>query len=176
LRFKGEVEVDEAYVPLGNKGRKQTRPRRRGGGRRRGRYAGRKRPFFTLVERDSRKTLFLAKRDVSRGTVATVLLRHVERGSVVYTDEFRGYKRVDKLGYTHFSIRHSGGVYAVGPVHVNNAESMNWHLRAFLFFKRGVSLIYAGFYAFAASAFARLYADVTLQACHWLLEVTCHVI
>ena len=167
--------MDEAYVPLGGKGRRQARPRRRGGGRRRGRSTGRKKPFFTLVERGSRKTLFLAERDASSKTVATVLLGRVERGSVVYTDEFRGYRRVCRLGYVHFSVRHSGGVYAVGPVHVNGAESRNWHLRAFLFFKRGVSLEYASFYAFSASAFARLYADVALHACHWLLEVISHV-
>jgi len=51
LKLKGEVEVDEAYVPLGRKGKKQAKPRRRGGGRRRGRATSRKKPFFTLVER-----------------------------------------------------------------------------------------------------------------------------
>jgi len=62
LRLKGEVEVDEAYVPLGFKGQRQASPRRRGGGRRRGRYTGRKKPFFTLVEHESRRMLFLAGR------------------------------------------------------------------------------------------------------------------
>jgi len=162
-------------VPLGYKGKRQARPRRRGGGRRRGRSARRKKPFFTLVERGSRRALFLAARDASGGTVAAVLLGHVERGSVVYTDEFRGYGRVCGLGYEHFSVRHGGGVYAVGPVHVNGAECRNWHLRAFLFFKRGVSLRRAVFYAFAASAFVRLYAEAALASCHWLLEVISHV-
>ena len=174
MKLSGEVEVDEAYVPLGYKGRKQARPRRRGGGRRRGRAASHKRPFFTLVERGSRRALFLAEESASSKVVASVLLRHVERGSVVYTDEFRGYRRVSRLGYEHLSVRHSGGVYAVGHVHVNSAESVNWHLRAFLFFKRGVSLWRAVFYAFAASAFVRLYACSLLQACHWLLAVIAH--
>jgi len=48
-------------------------------------------------------------------------------------------------------------------------------LRAFLFFKRGVSLEHASLYAFSASAFARLYADTTLRICRWLLEVISHV-
>jgi len=60
-------------------------------------------------------------------------------------------------------------------VHVNGAESWNWSLRAFLFFKRGVSLEHASLYAFSASAFARLYADTILHVCHWLLEVISHV-
>ncbi|OYT31172.1 MAG: hypothetical protein B6U94_04030 [Thermofilum sp. ex4484_79] len=136
-------------MPLGFKG--QRRARRRGGGRRRGRCAERKRPFFTLVERGPRRAFFLAEGDASGRTVATVLLRHVEPGSMVYTDGFRGYRRVSGLGYEHLSVMHSGGVHAAGPVHVNNAESRNWHLRAFLFFKHSVSAALAGFYAAAAS-------------------------
>ncbi len=77
------MEADEAYVPLGGKGKKQVKPKRRGG-----RCTERKRPFSTLVERGSRKTLYLAGRNANSGTVASVLLRHVEPGSTVYTDEF----------------------------------------------------------------------------------------
>ena len=91
MKLRGEVEVDEAYVPVGCKGEERARPRRRGGGRRRGRSAARKKPFFVLVERGSRRSLFLAEKDASSKTVAKVLLRRVERDSVVYTDEFRGY-------------------------------------------------------------------------------------
>jgi len=108
-KLRGEVEVDEAYVPLGCKGRRQAWPRRRGGGRRRGCCTGRKKPFFTLVKRESRKILFLAERDASSKTVATVLLGRVERGSTVYTDEFRGYRRVSRLGYEHLSVKYPGG-------------------------------------------------------------------
>ena len=53
---------------------------------------GGKKSYFTLVERGSRKTLYLAEKNASSRTF-----------------------------------------YAVGPVHINNAESRNWHLRAFLF-------------------------------------------
>ncbi len=104
LRLKGKVEVDEAYMPLGFKGQRRARPRRRDGGRRRGRCTGRKRPFFTLVERGPRKAFFLAEGNASCRTVATVLLRHLERGSTVYTDSFRGYRRVSGLGYEHLSM------------------------------------------------------------------------
>lgn len=101
--------------------------------------------------------------------------RHVECGSVVYIDGFRGYRRVPVLGYGHLSVRHSDGVCAVGHVRVDGAESRNWYLRAFLFFKRVVSLKYASFYASAASAFVGPYADAALQACHWLSVVISHV-
>ena len=95
---------------------------------------------------------------------------------MVYADGFRGYRRVSGLGYEHLSVRRFGGVYAAGTVHVNNAESRNWHLRAFLFFKRGVPAALAGFYAAAASAFLRLHAEETLATCHWLTEVIHNVI
>ncbi|OYT31944.1 MAG: hypothetical protein B6U94_01260, partial [Thermofilum sp. ex4484_79] len=62
------------------------------------------------------------------------------------------------------------------PAHVNNAESRNWHLRAFLFFKHSVSAALAGFYAAAASAFLRLHAEETLATYHWLTEVIYNVI
>jgi len=174
LRFKGEVEVDEAYVPVGQKGEKQEKPRRRGGGRRRGRATGRKRLFFTLVERRSRRALFVAKDDASSKTVKDLLSKRVERGSTVYTDEFRSYERVSRFGYKHFRVKHSEHVYAVGSVHVNNAESRNWHLRAFLFFKRGISALFTNFYALATSAFVRLYAENPLTSCHWIVEVMAH--
>jgi len=174
LRLKDEVEVDEAYVPVGQKGERQARPSRRGGGRRRGRATGRKKPFFTLVERRSRRALFIAKDDASSKTVEDMLLRRVERESTIYTDEFRSYGRVSELGYEHFKVKHSEHFYAIGPVHVNNAESRNWHLRAFLFFKRGISALFADFYALAASAFVRPYAESPLVSCHWIVEVMTH--
>ena len=102
LKLKGEVEVDEAYVPVGCKGKRCTRPRRRGSGRRRGRNTVQKKPFFTLFERGSRKALFLAEDDAFKKTVTEILLRYVEHGSIIYTDEFRSYKHVSKLGYDHF--------------------------------------------------------------------------
>ncbi len=107
--------------------------------------------------------------------VVALLGRGVEAWFQSVADGFRGYGRVGGLGYAHFSVRHSGGVYVAGTLHVNGAESRNWHLRAFLLFKRGVSLWRATFYALAASAFVRLYADATPQAYHWLLEVINHV-
>ena len=176
MKLRGEVEVDEVYVPLGCKGERQARPRRRGGGRRRGRSTARKKPFFTLFNRGSRRALFVTADSASSEDVKKVLSKRVERGSTVYTDEFRSYSCVVELGCERLSVRHSDGVYALGPVHVNNAECRNWHLRAFLFFKRGISFAFASFYAAAASAFLRIYSEVGLVACHWLMEVMIHTI
>ena len=37
----------------------------------------------------------------------------------------RSYRCAGRLGYTHFSISHHAGLYAVGPVHVDGAETGN---------------------------------------------------
>ena len=174
MKLRGEVEVDEVYVPLGNKGEKQVKPRRRGSGRRRGRCSLNKKPLFTLVERKSRRALFVKANSASSEDVKKVLSKRVERGSTVYTDGFRSYNCVVELGYERLSVKHSDSVYALGPVHVNNAECRNWHLRAFLFFKRGISFKFASFYAIAASAFLRLYSEIPLAAYHWLMSVMLH--
>ena len=174
--LSGEVEVDEAYVPTGNKGRRVAKPKHRGGGRRRGRSAKCKMPFFTFFERRSNRVVFVARSEANSGVVAELLAKHVARGSTVYTDEFRSYRVVERLGYVHLTVCYSRGVWAIGPVHVSNCECWNWHLRAFLFFKRGVSAGEAKYYASSASAFARLYAEDGLATCHWLIEVICHVI
>ena len=170
----GEVEVDEAYVPLGRKGRKAVKPRRRGGGRRKGRSTKRKTPFFTLVQRGSRRVIYVAAKRANKKTVASLLLRRVRRGSAVFTDEFKSYLVVGRLGYSHFAVNHSSGLYAVGPNHVNSCECYNWHLRSFLRSKWGVTTDRADFYASAASAFAGLYGESAYAACNWLIETLNH--
>jgi len=119
--------------------------------------------------------LFSAENDALSKTIAGLLLRHVERGSAIYTDEFRGYERVSRLGYGHFRVKHFGGVYAVGPVHVNNAESRNWHLRAFLFFKRGVSVFLAEVLRSDRHGFCRALRENPIAVCHRIIEVLLHV-
>jgi len=152
LRLKGEVEVDEAYVPLGFKGQRRAWPRRRGGGGRRGRSTGRKKPFFTLVERGSRKALFLAggMLAVGRSPQSCLGMSSLVALFILTSSAAMGLSACSAMCTCLWS--NSGGVYAASPVHVNGVESKNWHLRAFLFFKRGISLFHASFYAFAASA------------------------
>ena len=48
--------------------------------------------------------------------------KNVEKGSTVYTDEWRSYRRLARFGYDHYTIKHSDGIYAVGFVHTNTIE------------------------------------------------------
>ena len=48
------------------------------------------------------------------------------RGATVLTDEWPGYKRLNKK-FFHYSVNHSEGVYARGRVHTNSIEGF-WSL------------------------------------------------
>lgn len=50
--------------------------------------------------------------------------RHVERGSTIYSDEHRAYKRLNGKHYQHDAVRHSQGEYVKGSVHTNSIESV----------------------------------------------------
>lgn len=121
--LKGEVEIDEAYI----------------GGYQKG-YRGR-------PTSDSNKTAVVGS--VERGgdiiakvvpnTTKETLIGHitenVELGTTVFTDEFRGYKSVEKLGYDHWVIKHKIE-YVNGFIHTNSIEGF-WSL-----FKGGIRGVY----------------------------------
>ncbi|MEM0262381.1 MAG: IS1595 family transposase [Nitrososphaerota archaeon] len=174
LKLRGEVEVDEVYEAVGRKGlRGVVKPKRRGRGRLRGRSTEDKLPFITIRKRYSKKVLFKVLEDVSSPSIESLLALSVE-GPVVYTDEFRSYNALDKLGYEHLKVNHSKGFYALGQLHVNGCESYNWHLRTFLRSKRGISRRKASFHANGASAYARTYVEKPISACNWLITITIH--
>ncbi len=58
--------------------------------------------------------------------------------SVLYTDEWRSYDKLGKVGYKHSHAHHEEKVYVSGDVHTNTIEGFWSHL------KRGVSGVYRG--------------------------------
>ena len=47
---------------------------------------------------------------------------HVEPGTTVYTDEWRGYASLHKLGHPHRQVRHGHFEYVRGRVHTSTVE------------------------------------------------------
>ena len=48
-------------------------------------------------------------------------------GSTVYTDEYKAYNSLEKIGYDHHTVNHSEGEYASGEdneIHTNNCECL----------------------------------------------------
>lgn len=123
--MRGHVEADEAYV----------------GGRRpgkRGRGAAGKTIIMGIKERGGRIVTEVIP-NVRKDTLREVVLRNVERGTLVSTDELMSYSLLDGDGYPHGTVKHGAKEYAYydwqhdATHHTNNVESF-WRL-----FKKSVA-------------------------------------
>jgi len=117
--LKGHVEMDEAYVGGRRSGRK-------------GRGALNKTVVMGMQERGGRfvsETIPNAK----TATLRDVVLRNVEKGAAVSTDEWSAYYLLKKDGYDHKAVNHSRGKWQVYNYrrneyhHTNHVESF-WRL------------------------------------------------
>jgi len=155
LRFRlllaGPVEIDEAYIIAGHKGRAGGLPLHRLGRRHGLRMHGRgtahsdKVPVLGLVDR--RGAVYLIPLpNVQRETVQPIIEWLVARGARVYTDEYEIYRFPRRLGYQHESVEHGRKEYARGEVHVNTLEALWNLLRAHLAVHHGVSKVYLPLY------------------------------
>jgi transposase len=125
------VEMDETYV----------------GGRRKPRFSGEARvgrpgpddkektPVFGMVQRRG-NVVALATTNVKSATLLPMVQERVLPGTMIYSDEFRGYDPLKAMGYPHKRIRHSERVYVSGDVHTNTIEGF-WSL-----VKRGIGGVY----------------------------------
>ena len=124
-KLKGEIELDEAYF----------------GGRRkgiRGRGARGKSIVFGLLERDGR-----VYTKVVESVTAEELMRHIQtrthKGSVYYTDAFRGYQSLRRYG-KHHTVNHKKSlVDRRTRNHINGIEGFWSYAKHVLYNYRGVS-------------------------------------
>lgn len=103
----GEVEMDESYFGGRRKGK-------------RGRGAANKVPVFGILERNGIVKVEVIK-DVTAETLLNMTVKTVRRGSIVYTDKFRGYDSLMFCGYRHMKINHHK-IFASGKVYINGVE------------------------------------------------------
>jgi transposase len=122
------VEMDETYF----------------GGKRKG-YKGRpgagdkkKSPIVGIVERTTGMGRVIAKAtpNVTADTLTGMVKEYVLPESTVFTDDFSGYDRLKKHGFTHHRINHSAKVWVMGDIHTNTIEGF-WSL-----VKRGIGGVY----------------------------------
>jgi len=111
--FNGDVEVDDSYFG----GKKSGK---------RGRGADGKTPVLGMVERKGRVKA-VAVPDVKAQTVKPHIEKQISKEANVYTDEFRPYNILPKLGYSHEKVLHGQGIYVIGNVHTNTIEGF-WSL------------------------------------------------
>jgi transposase len=110
--LSGHVEVDETLV----------------GGKRagkRGRGAEGKTIVMGMVERDG-KAITQVIPNVKASTLLPMIEKNVarENKTIVFTDEFRSYNNVERLGYAHRIVQHSAKQYVSGIAHVNTCEAL----------------------------------------------------
>jgi transposase-like protein len=164
VKITGIAEFDEVYIIAGHKGVhaaiKDRKPRRNRlkGARGRGTLATEKPPIFGMIGRDGQVSIIMLP-NVQQTTIKPIIESTVEKGTLIYTDEYAIYSRLKAWGYEHKTVNHSKCEYArdedgdgFHEVHVNTIEGFWSLLRSWLRPHRGISQeklpLYLGFFEF----------------------------
>lgn len=131
--LNGTVELDEVKIGGEAKWKNQGRPLGQGRG-----TTG-KQPVFGMARRKSSKKAKDGKiiatvvPDATAKTLLPKVRGKVDPKAMVYTDEWKSYDPLGRMGYQHASMQHSQKVYVSGDVHTNTIEGF-WSL-----LQRGIS-------------------------------------
>ena len=106
-QLKGEIEADESYFGGKRKGN-------------RGRGAKNKTIVFGILERRGKVHVEIVK-NVKAETLLGGTIKKVRRGSIVYTDKWKGYDSLVFHGYRHLSVDHRKK-FASDQVYINGIE------------------------------------------------------
>jgi transposase len=164
--LSNEVECDAAYVIAGHKGQpavvqpkgRTGRRRRRTGKGGRGTMEKERPPVVGMMERGGQVVIHLLA-TVKHKTIEPLMKDPMASGTLVYTDEYSMYARLETWGYDHKSVNHGRGECArdedgdgLCEVHVNTMEGLWALLRRWLRPHRGISQeklpLYLGFFEF----------------------------
>jgi hypothetical protein len=89
------------------------------------------------VERTKeQKSVFerVQKRDAE--IIKSFIQRNIKRGTMIYSDCWKGYKNLNEMGYYHYTVNHSDEyVNSINGVHINAIEG-NWNALKSLIPKR----------------------------------------
>ena len=124
-KLRGEIEMDEAYFGGRRKGK-------------RGRGAKGKSIVFGLLERDGRVYTRVVEH-VSKEELMGIIKKKTRKGSVYYTDTFRSYNSLKRLG-KHHQVNHSKTLADRRTKnHINGTEGFWSFAKHILYNYRGVS-------------------------------------
>jgi len=124
-KLKGEIEIDESYFGGRRKGR-------------RGRGAKGKSIVFGLLERDGRVYTRVVE-GVSAEELMAIIRKKIRKGSVYYTDKFRSYNSLKRLGKHHTVSHNKTMVDKRTKNHINGIEGFWSFAKHILYNYRGVS-------------------------------------
>jgi transposase-like protein len=102
-------------------------------------------PVFGLIQRNGDVSITMLP-NVQQVNIEPIIMQTVERGTLMFTDEYNIYNRLEQWGFEHKTVNHSTGEYARDEdgdgfceVHVNTMEGFWSLLRSWLRPHRGVS-------------------------------------
>ena len=166
MTLSNEVECDEAYVIAGHKGQpevvkskgRQGRRRRLKGKAGRGTLEKERPPVFGMIQRGGQVVIKLLA-NVQQKTIEPFIKDTIVPGTLMYTDEYSIYARLQCWGYGHKRVNHGRGEFARDDdgdgwceVHVNTMEGFWSLLRSWLRPHRGIAQeklpLYLGFFEF----------------------------
>ena len=78
-----------------------------------------------ILEKDG-KVYAIPVKNTKGETILPIMRERVEKGSSVYTDEYRPYRALS-VDFNHGLVNHSAEQYVSGSVHTNNIENF-WSL------------------------------------------------
>jgi len=142
-QLANEVEVDETYIG----GREKNKHESKQVEGTQGRSTKTKTPVLGLVKRNGKLVATIIP-NASVKTLTPVVKQYVAEGSVVYTDEWGGYKNMHKI-YEHLYVHHKEREFVNGNVYTNTIEGF-WG-----FLKRGIF----GIYHYASKKHLQSYVD-----------------
>jgi transposase-like protein len=122
-------------------------------------------PIFGLLQRGGAVVIRMLE-NVQQVTIGPLIEQMIGQGSVIYTDEYDIYSRLNDWGYNHETVCHAAGEFARDDdgdgfceVHVNTLEGFWSLLRSWLRPHRGISQeklpLYLGFFEFIHNVRAR---------------------
>lgn len=122
-------------------------------------------PIFGMLQRGGRVVIQMLA-NVQQATIRPLIEATIAPGTLVHTDEYDIYSRLEEWGYRHKTVCHGKGEYArdedgdgFHEVHVNTIEGFWSLLRSWLRPHRGVSQeslpLYLAFFQFVHNVRAR---------------------